>query len=251
MNAVAEAYLVAGFLLFCRIGAALMVIPGFSSARVAVRIRLLAAVALTVALFPLMADELLGRIDAADLDGLSRAIVAELLIGGAIGLIARIYLLALEFIMSAVAMSVGYGGMLGPNIEGQEPQAAMTALVSFTALMILFAVDFHHVVLRAALASYDAFPAGAFPSTAALLEDLVDTLAITFSIALRLGSPFIGFAIIANLMVGALNKLAVQIPIYFVALPAMLLGALIILYFNLPFILNVFGSNFEGLYRGF
>lgn len=246
-----EAYLTAGFLLFCRIGAVLMVIPGFSSARVAVRIRLVAAVALTIALFPLMSNDLLGRIDAADADGLLRAIVAELLIGAAIGLIVRIYLLALEFIMSAVAMSVGYGGMLGPNIEGQEPQAAMTAIVSFTALMILFAVDFHHVVLRAALASYDAFPAGTLPSPAALLEDLVDTLSVTFSVALRLGSPFIGFAIIANMLVGALNKLAVQIPIYFVALPAMLLGALIMLYFNLPFILSVFGNNLEGLYRGF
>lgn len=245
-----EVYLTAGFLLFCRIGAVLMVIPGFSSARVAVRIRLLAAVAMTIALFPLMADEVLGRIDGANPAGLAPAVMSELLIGAAIGLIARIYLLALEFVMSAVAMSVGYGGMLGPNIEGQEPQAALTTFVSFTALMILFAADFHHIVLRAALASYDAFPAGAFPDPAVLLSDLADTLAATFAIALRLGSPFIGFAIIANMLVGALNKLAVQIPIYFVALPAMLLGALIILYFNLPFILNVFGDNFAALYRG-
>ena len=251
MTALLEAHLVAGFLLFCRIGAVLMVIPGFSSARVAVRVRLMAAVALTMALFPLMANDLLGRIDAADVGGLARAVAAELLIGGAIGLIVRVYLLALEFIMAAVAMSVGYGGMLGPNIEGQDPQAALTAIVSFTALMILFAADFHHIVLRAALASYDAFPVGGFPDPAVLLENMVDTLAITFSIALRLGSPFIGFAIIANMLVGALNKLAVQIPIYFVALPAMLLGALAMLYLNLPFIMNVFGDSLEGLYRGF
>ncbi|MBO6636561.1 MAG: flagellar biosynthetic protein FliR [Roseitalea sp.] len=250
MNALIEANLTAGFLLFCRVGAVLMIIPGFSSARVAVRIRLLAAVALTVALFPLMSGDLLGRVDPDNLASLSRAIVSELMIGGVIGLIARIYILALEFIMSAVAMSVGYGGMLGPNIEGQEPQAALTTLVSFTALLILFAADFHHIVLRAALASYDVFPAGMFPDPAALLADLVDTLAVTFSIALRLGSPFIGFAIIANMLVGALNKLAVQIPIYFVALPAMLLGALTMLYFNLPFILSVFGGNFAALYAG-
>lgn len=250
MTEFVDAYLAAGFLLFCRIGAVLMVIPGFSSARVAVRIRLLAAVGLTIALFPLMADEVLGRVDPNNPGGLFAAITSELLIGVTIGLIARIYLLALEFVMSAVAMSVGYGGMLGPNIEGQEPQAALTTLVSFTALMILFAADFHHIALRAALASYDAFPAGTFPDPAVLLSDLADTLAATFAIALRLGSPFIGFAIIANMLVGALNKLAVQIPIYFVALPAMLLGALIILYFNLPFILNVFGDNFAGLYEG-
>lgn len=250
MTELADTYLTAGFLLFCRIAGVFMVIPGFSSARVSVRIRLLAAVALTIALFPLVADEVLGRIQSSDAGGLARAVFSEVVIGVAIGLIARIYLLALEFIMATVAMSVGYGGMLGPNIEGQEPQAALTTMVSFTALMILFAADFHHIILRAALASYDAFPAGSVPNPAVLLSDLADTLAATFAIALRLGSPFIGFAIIANMLVGALNKLAVQIPIYFVALPAMLLGALIILYLNIPFILNVFGDNLSGLYRG-
>ena len=43
MSELIDAYLIAGFLLFCRIGAVMMVIPGFASARVAVRIRLLAA----------------------------------------------------------------------------------------------------------------------------------------------------------------------------------------------------------------
>ena len=250
MTELADTYLTAGFLLFCRIAGVFMVIPGFSSARVSVRIRLLAAVALTIALFPLVADEVLGRIQSSDAGGLARAVFSEVVIGVAIGLIARIYLLALEFIMATVAMSVGYGGMLGPPIEGPDPQAALTTLVSFTALMILFAVDFHHVVLRAALNSYDAFPVGDLPDTQVLLSDLVDTLAVTFSIALRLGSPFIGFAIIANVLVGALNKLAVQIPIYFIALPAMLMGALILLYFNLPFVLSVFGDGFAMLYRG-
>lgn len=250
MIPLADAYLTAGFLLFCRVGAVFMVIPGFSSARVSVRIRLLAAVALTIALFPLVADEVLGRVTSSDAGTLARAIVSEVLIGFSIGLIARIFLLALEFIMSAVAMSVGYGGMLGPPVEGPDPQAALTTFVSFSALLILFAVDFHHVVLRAALNSYEAFPVAAFPDPRILLMNLVDTLAVTFSIALRLGSPFIGFAIIANMIVGALNKLAVQIPIYFVALPAMLMGALILLYFNLPFVLSVFGDNFGLLYRG-
>lgn len=248
MNTLLDAYLFSGFLLFCRIGAVLMVIPGFSSARVSVRIRLLAAVALTIALYPLLSGDVVGRVQNADNEQLVIAIAAELIIGAAIGLIARIYLLALEFIMATVAMSVGYGGMLGPAIESTDPQAALTTIVSFTALMVLFAADFHHIVIGAALASYEAFPLGIMPDPAVMLTNLVDTLAITFAIALRLGSPFIGFAIIANLLVGALNKLAVQIPIYFVALPVMLFGALVILYFNLPFILTVFGDNFQGLY---
>lgn len=44
----------ATFLLFCRIGACMMLIPGFSSDRVAMRIRLLMAVASTLAMAPML-----------------------------------------------------------------------------------------------------------------------------------------------------------------------------------------------------
>jgi flagellar biosynthesis protein FliR len=42
------------FLAFCRIGGCLMLMPGFSSSRVPVHVRLFIAVALTLALAPLL-----------------------------------------------------------------------------------------------------------------------------------------------------------------------------------------------------
>ncbi|MCC2104427.1 MAG: flagellar biosynthetic protein FliR, partial [Hyphomicrobiales bacterium] len=44
--------LVAGFLVFCRIGTCLSFAPGFSSPRIPVRLRLLIAIGLTIALCP-------------------------------------------------------------------------------------------------------------------------------------------------------------------------------------------------------
>ena len=48
---------------------------------------------------------------------------------------------------------------------------------------------------------------------------LADRIGEAFLLALRIASPFVVFAFLANFALGVMNKLAQQIPIYFVALP--------------------------------
>lgn len=215
-----------------------MVLPGMSSMRVPAQVRLYTALTISVALAGFLAPQ---TPDAPfESSRLLLAIINELLIGIYFGLIVRIYLLALEFIAAGIAMTVGFGGMLGAPIEGQESQSALSSFISFSALLMLFMLDFHHMVLGALIRTYDLQPIQALPDIRMMLVGLTDVLYESFLVALRLGSPFIGFAIIANLTVGFINKLAVQIPIYFIALPFMLFGALIILYFAIPHMLKLF-----------
>jgi flagellar biosynthetic protein FliR len=226
------------FLVFCRIGACFMVLPGLSSMRVPVQVRLYAALTISVALAGFLAPP--APDSALESSKLLLAIINELLIGIYFGLIVRFYLLALEFIAAGIAMTVGFGGMLGAPIEGQESQSALSSFISFSALLMLFMLDFHHMVLGALIRTYDLQPMQTLPDMRMMLVGLTDVLYESFLVALRLGSPFIGFAIIANLTVGFINKLAVQIPIYFIALPFMLFGALVILYFAIPHMLKLF-----------
>lgn len=236
--------LLTAFLVLCRVGACFMVIPGMSSARVSPQIRILAALAVSVAISAFVAP----KMEAPSAALVLRLTASELVIGTYFGLIARFYLLALEFIVTGVGMAIGYGGMLGMNIEGFEMQSPLTSFISFSALMILFTLNFHHVVITALLGSYDLMPLDRFPSMRLMLVDLVDVLRESFIVALRLGSPFIGFAIIVNLAVGLLNKLSPQIPIYFISLPFILGVGLLIMYFAIPYLLSLFGNGFAAIY---
>jgi len=236
--------MLAAFLVFCRVGACFMVLPGMSSARVSPQIRILVALAVSVAVAAFVAPTLHLLLANPSALLLMRLIISEIVIGTFFGLLARFYILALEFIVSGIGMSIGFGGMLGANIDGFEMQSALTAFMSFSALLILFILDFHHLVITALLGSYDIMPLEQFPSVRLLLVNLVDVLRESFIVALRLGSPFIGFAIIVNLTVGLLNKLAVQIPIYFISLPFVLALGLTILYFAAPYLLSQFGQSF-------
>jgi flagellar biosynthesis protein FliR len=64
---------------------------------------------------------------------------------------------------------------------------------------------------------------------------------------LRLSSPFLAYALVVNLLLGLLNKLTPQIPVYFVSLPFVLTGGLLLLYFAIPALLSQFAEGYADL----
>lgn len=238
-----ETIVFAAFLAFCRIGACFMVMPGFSSIRMAIHIRLFIALAVTWALLAHLWDDIIPNVDRS-IDALLVLVASELLIGGTIGVVTRFYVLALQFAGSVIAMSSGWGGMASTAVDEIEPQAAVSVLITFSALLILFATDFHHEIIRALVGSYTVVPMAALFSPQAALIDLADTISQSFYLTLRLASPFIAYAILVNLAIGFVNKLAPQIPVYFVGIPFVLAGGIIMLYFGIGIMLSLFVDGF-------
>lgn len=243
MSATAEAIVLAAFVAFCRVGGCFLLMPGLASVRVPMQIRLFVAIAATGALLVHLWDQILPLIDRRP-QILAPMIVSELMIGALIGLMARLYMLALQFIGAGIAMLIGYGGMAGPGIEDGEPQAALASIISFSALLLLFVFDFHHEIVRALVASYSIAPLNLFFNPQAALVDIADTLSEAFYMVLRLGSPFVAYAILVNLTIGFVNKLVPQIPVYFISLPFVIAGGLIIFYFAAGSMLALFADGF-------
>lgn len=243
MNPTLPELVIAAFIAFCRVGGCFMLMPGLSSVRVPMQIRLFVAVAATFALLIHMWDAILPFVRQRP-DALLLMIVSETLIGALIGLMARLYVLALQFIGSGIALTMGYGGAIGPAIEEPEPQAALAAILSFAALLLLFVLDFHHEIVKALVNSYRVAPVNALFDPRSALVDVTDTLSESFFIMLRLGSPFIAYALLINLAVGFVNKLTPQIPVYFISLPFVIAGGLVLMYFAAPVLLSLFGDGF-------
>lgn len=243
MNLTLDTAVLAAFVAFCRVGGCFLMMPGLSSVRVPVQIRLFVAIGATLALLVHLWDQIVPAVDRNPVV-LFPIIAAELLTGAVIGLLARIYILSLQFIGSAIAMLIGYGGMTGPGIEEAEPQAALASIISFSALLLLFVFDFHHEIVKALVASYRVAPVGGLFTIQASLVDMTDTLSEAFLVMLRLGSPFIAYGLLVNLAIGFINKLTPQIPVYFISLPFVIAGGLIILYLSMPILLSLFADGF-------
>lgn len=243
MTISAESVVLAAFIAFCRIGGCFMIMPGLSSARVPLQIRLFVAVAATGALLVNLWDQIVPFVDRRP-QVLMPMIASELMIGALIGVMARLYMMALSFIGTAMAMLIGYGGMAGMGIEENEAQPALASIISFSALLLLFVFDFHHEIIKALVASYRVAPLDVFFNPQAALVDVTDTLSESFLLVLRLGSPFIAYAILVNLTIGFVNKLVPQIPVYFISLPFVIAGGLIIFYFAIGTLLSLFADGF-------
>ncbi|MFH1793336.1 MAG: flagellar biosynthetic protein FliR [Pseudomonadota bacterium] len=249
MTATLPDFVIAAFITFCRVGGCFMVMPGLSSARVPLQIRLFVAVAATFALLINMSDEVIPHTRQQPA-GLVVLVISETLIGGLIGLMARFYVLALQFTASSISMMIGFNGGMGHAIEEAEPQATLASLISFSALLVLFVLNFHHEIIKAIVLSYRLAPLDAFYNPQSGLVDLTDTLSEAFMVMLRLGSPFLAYSLLVNLAIGFVNKLTPQIPVYFISLPFVITGGMILLYFGAPVLLSLFADGFVSVTVG-
>jgi flagellar biosynthetic protein FliR len=232
------------FLAFCRIGGCLMLMPGFSSSRVPVQVRLFIALAVTLAMTPLLLPTLQAAVPLVAAGSVLGLFVSETAIGVLIGAMGRIFFLALQFMATAAATYIGLGSLPGAPIEDHEPVPAFVTLVTLTATLLFFLTDQHWDVLRALLSSYSVLPVTGPFAAEFNLSKLTDATATAFLLALQISAPFVVYGLIVNFMIGIANKLTPQIPVYFISLPFVLAGGFLLFYFVINESLRVFMLGF-------
>jgi flagellar biosynthesis protein FliR len=233
------------FLLFCRIGGCLMVMPGFASPRIPMQVRLFLAVSVTLALAPILLPSVTSEFRSPPVAQIAQMIVSETLIGTVIGLMGRIFLFALQFMGVATASLVGFSGMGDPPIDESEPVPAVATLLTLTATVVLFLTGLHLEILRAIVASYSVIGVSDLFDPRFALSKLTDTSSDAFFLVAQLASPFLVYSLVINFLFGIMNKLSPQIPVYFISFPFVLAGGLLLLYFTFTEILRLFLGGFQ------
>lgn len=232
---------------FCRITGCMLVLPGFSSARIPMRVRIHIVILLTLALSPLVVPTILEHAPNIRQPGsMALLIITELLKGALLGLAARLLLAAVEFAGTTIANLIGLGGLPGLPIEGQEPVPALTSLLVMTATMLIFVTDLHWHVLSALVNSYKLFPPDGWFEARASLAAISTQLFEMAMLSAKLAGPFFVYAIVINLAMGIMNKMTPQLPIFFVSMPFVIAGGLLLLVFMVDDLLAVFLLVFGG-----
>ena len=164
-----------------------MLAPGFSNAQIPAQVRLFVALAVTLTLTPLLLERVPGASFGDDPILTLKVIAVELLVGGMIGFLARVFYLALEALAVGAATMLGFSNPFGFQVEGDEAMAPLATLISLAAIALLFAADLHWELLRGLVASYDVIPVGADFNARLALKQIADALGELFR--LSLGSP--------------------------------------------------------------
>lgn len=243
------AQLGAFLIIFCRVGSAIMVLPGFGDAYVTPRIRLLFALMFSVLLTPL----LMGRIPAAPAAplALTVVIIGEVIVGLFMGLIARTVLSALHVTGSIIASqsSLAVAAMFDPASGQQSP--VVSNMLSLAAVTLFFTLNMHHLVLAALVQSYDVFTPGDFPSMQDMNVLHLRMMADAFALGVALAGPHIVFSLLFYLAGGLMTRLMPNFQVFFVMMSPQIVIAFFLLMALSSTILGVYSHFMEEQYMNF
>ncbi len=214
------------FLVFVRLAAALMLMPGIGEAYVSVQVRLAAAGVLTFAISPLVMGTL-PVLPATPLE-LFLLIVGEMVIGLLIGAAARLMMSALHVAGTVIAFqsSLGFALFVDPT---QGTQGALIAtFLTVLGLVLIFASGLHMMMIRALADSYVLFTPGQLPPVGDFAELATRYVSSSFRIGIQIAAPFVVYGLVFYIGLGILARLLPQLQIFFIAIPLQIFLALII-----------------------
>lgn len=249
MNEAASTAVLTAALVFCRIGACLMLLPGVGGRNLPAQVRLFLAIALSFAFVPVLYGVVAPKVDQVSVARLTAMIFSELLTGALIGFLVRIYISALETLTNFVAQAVGLAGIAGMSAEDDASLPSLATLFAFVVVALIFMMDLHLEIVRGLLESYRKMPAGELVSFGAALTNVVDQFTDAFLLALRISSPFMLYSIGMNIAIGLINKFTPQIAVYFIAGPFITAGGLFLLYMGMSQFLSLFMFGFGNWLR--
>ena len=233
----------AGGLIFARIGAIILTLPGIGETYVPPRIRLSLALVISLCLWPVIGGSLPALPDS--LGATVGWVIREVVTGLMIGAILRAFTSALATAGEIVSLQTTLSFAQTANPLQAQPGTTIAAFLMLLGTVLVFATDTHHLFIAGLVGSYELI-APARPLIAADFAELaIRTVADSFMLGIQLSAPVIVFALIFNLAAGLVGRVMPAFQIFFAAAPLSIILGLSIFALSL----GVLGTVFIDRYR--
>jgi len=232
-------------LVFARLGAIILLIPGLGETFIPARIRLSFALAFTLMLFPVLggtAPPLPGSVS-----GMAGEVIQEVLIGLMIGGILRVFMMSLATAGEMVSLGTTLSFAQTANPSQAQPSTTLSTFLGLMGLVLIMATDLHHMFLAAIVRSYSIFPFGRDVPVADAARLAIQTIGKSFALGLQLSAPVLVFSLIFNVAVGLVGRVMPQFQVFFVATPLIVLLGLAIFALSLGVIGLVWVDRYREL----
>jgi flagellar biosynthetic protein FliR len=230
-------------LVFSRVGAMVMLLPGFSQAAVPPTARLVLALAITLCLTPQVQNTYPG-VAPQSVVGLAILIAQEVMAGVLVGAMANIIMSALQTAGYLIATQTGlaYAQTIDPTQNTQG--AVLGNFMTLLGTTLVFVTNLHHLAIGAIAGSYRMLPPGGHLPTGDMAQLVIQLVSSSFALGFQLAAPFLvfGFAVYAGL--GVLARLMPQLQIFFVAVPINIMCGFLIMLALIGSLMTVFLNYF-------
>ncbi len=232
-------------LVFARVGAMVMLMPGFGESNIPVRIKLAIALLLTLIILPL--HRAAYQVDLTSMSSLGVLMVHEIVIGIVLGATARVTLSALAIAGSVIAQQLGLGFVTAVDPTQGQQGLLIGNFLTILGVTLLFATDSHHLVIAALNESYRIFSPGEVMSSGDVAALATRAFAAAFKIGMQLSAPFLVFGLVFNIGLGVLARLMPAMQVYFVGVPLSIMVGFLIFAFVLTGMMATYLNYFIGV----
>jgi len=241
---------VQGFLVCAtRIASLIGTMPVFGSPQIPVRMRIGLALAVALAIFPVLAPGLpTGPLPPF---GLSLLVAQESLVGLMIGFVARLVFSAVELAGSVIGYQMGFAAanVLDPQNQQQSPLIAQFQNV--LALLIFLALDMHHLFLRVIADSYRLLPAGTLSLGGGAVPFIINLTGAMFSLAIRFSAPVLTVLLLSGLVLGLMARVFPQLNVFMLSFPVNIGLALTVMGLTMHLMAQMLTVEFAALQNRF
>ncbi|MDE2487258.1 MAG: flagellar type III secretion system protein FliR [Alphaproteobacteria bacterium] len=236
-------------LIFARLGAILMLIPGIGEAFVPAQVRLAFAFVFALVLFPLVGPSVPAI--PADVGGIGGAIIKEVLIGLMLGGILRLFMTSLMAAGEIVSIQTTLSFSQTANPTEAQPSASLSTFLGLIGLLLVMTTDLHHLFIAAIVKSYQVFPFARPVPVADAGQLAIQTVSRSFALGLQLSAPVLVFSLVFSIATGLVARVMPQFQVFFVAAPLQVLLGLAIFALSLGAIGMVWVDRYRELLAPF
>jgi len=211
---------------FVRIGAFLMVMPLIGGSFTPVRVRLLLAIVLTIAIAPTVPA--IATEEVLSVAGLVM-MIQEIGIGVSMGFLVQLVFDAIALGGQVIGMTMGLGFAVFLDRARGVSVPVLGQLFLMLAMLVFLSLDGHLAMIRLLAESFRAWPMSEGGLTLPILSELLMWTGQLFVFALKIALPAITALLVVNLSFGIMSRAAPTLNLFAVGFPvAMLLGFTVI-----------------------
>lgn len=217
----------AAAVVFGRVGAMVMLLPGFGEPAIPARVRLGFALALALAIAPNVAPHLPAPPDSAW--GISGLIMGETMIGVMLGGAARMLVSSLATAGQIFGLEIGLAFAQTADPTMTQSGQVMAVFMSLMGVALIFATGLDHMFLQGVAGTYDLISPGATVPIGDSAQLALGAAATSFRVGFQIAAPVVVAGLIFRLGLGALSRLIPQIQVFFVVLPLQVMGGFVVM----------------------
>ena len=231
--------------IFARVGAAVFLVPGLGERAIAMRTRLMCALAITVLLAPLVRT--FAPAAPTTPAELALLLMAEAASGLVIGLAFRFLVFALQTAGMIAAQHLSVAQIFGAGVA-PEPEPTIATLLAMGGIALALATGLHVHLVASLAGLYEVLPFGRFPLGADLAEWSAARVSEMFMLGTALAAPFVAIGFAYNLALGALNRAMPQLLVALVGVPALVWIGMVVLALVLPALMDTWQVRLERVF---